>query len=139
MGLRPVEGLTAAAERVASTGRLDPIEVEGNDEIARLAHTFNAMLAALDEAQVRQRRLVADAGHELRTPLTSLRTNIDLLAQSDREGGLDPAERAGLLADVQAQLEELSSLMTDLMELPGEDRRPIPARRSTWPTSSATR
>jgi two-component system, OmpR family, sensor histidine kinase MprB len=121
MGLRPVERLTAAAERVASTGRLDPIEVEGNDEIARLAHAFNAMLAALDEAQVRQRRLVADAGHELRTPLTSLRTNIDLLAQSDREGGLDPVERAGLLADVQAQLEELSTLVTDLMELSRED------------------
>ena len=119
--LRPVERLTAAAEHVAATGRLDPIEVEGNDEIARLAHAFNAMLTALDEAQVQQRRLVADAGHELRTPLTSLRTNIDLLAQSDREGGLDPAERAGLLADVQAQLEELSSLVTDLMELSRED------------------
>jgi two-component system sensor histidine kinase MprB len=121
MGLRPVERLTAAAERVAATGRLEPIEVEGTDEIARLAHAFNAMLTALDEAQVRQRRLVADAGHELRTPLTSLRTNIDLLAQSDREGGLDPAERAGLLSDVRAQLEELSTLVTDLMELSRED------------------
>ena len=55
-GLRPVERLTAAAERVAATGRLEPIEVEGDDEIARLAHAFNAMLTALDEAQVRQRR-----------------------------------------------------------------------------------
>ena len=120
-GLRPVEHLTAAAERVAATGRLDPIEVHGHDEIGRLAEAFNAMLAALDQAQVRQRRLVADAGHELRTPLTSLRTNIDLLAQSDREGGLDPAERAGLIADVKAQLEELSTLVTDLMELSRED------------------
>jgi two-component system sensor histidine kinase MprB len=121
-GLRPVERLTAAAERVAATGRLDPIEIDGEDEIARLAHAFNAMLAALDAAQVRQRQLVADAGHELRTPLTSLRTNIDLLAQSDREGGLDPADRADLIADVTAQLEELSTLVTDLMELAREDR-----------------
>jgi two-component system, OmpR family, sensor histidine kinase MprB len=128
-GLRPVEQLTAAAEKVAQTGRLDPIQVEGDDEIARLAHAFNAMLGALGEAQLRQRRLVADAGHELRTPLTSLRTNIDLLAQSDREGGLDPAERAGLIADVKAQLEELSTLATDLMELARED--PPTATRET--------
>jgi two-component system, OmpR family, sensor histidine kinase MprB len=120
-GLRPVERLTTAAERVAATGRLDPIEVDGHDEIARLAEAFNAMLTALDEAQARQRQLVADAGHELRTPLTSLRTNIDLLAQSDREGGLDPSERAGLIADVKAQLEELSTLVTDLTELARED------------------
>jgi two-component system sensor histidine kinase MprB len=119
-GLRPVERLTAAAERVAATGRLEPIQVEGDDEIARLAHAFNEMLAALDQAQLRQRRLVADAGHELRTPLTSLRTNIDLLAQSNQEGGLDPAERTGLIADVRAQLEELSTLVTDLMELSRE-------------------
>ena len=120
-GLRPVERLTAAAERVTVTGRLDPIEVDGQDEIARLAHAFNGMLAALDEAQLRQRRLVADAGHELRTPLTSLRTNLDLLAQSDREGGLDPDDRAGLISDVRAQIEELSTLITDLMELSRED------------------
>lgn len=128
-GLRPVERLTAAAERVAETGRLDPIEVEGHDEIARLAHAFNEMLSALGQAQVRQRQLVADAGHELRTPLTSLRTNIDLLAQSDREGGLDPAERAGLIADVKAQLEELSTLVADLMALSHEEL-PAPTRET---------
>jgi two-component system sensor histidine kinase MprB len=128
-GLRPVERLTAAAEHVAETGRLQPIDVEGEDEIARLAHAFNAMLAALDEARLRQRRLIADAGHELRTPLTSLRTNIDLLAQSEREGGLDPAERAGLIGDVRAQLEEMSTLVTDLMELARED--PPEADRDT--------
>ncbi len=120
-GLRPVERLTAAAEHIAATGDLDPIEVRGNDEIARLTHAFNAMLAALDEARTRQRRLVADAGHELRTPLTSLRTNLDLLAQSDRQGGLDGTERAELIDDVQAQIAELSTLVTDLMELSRED------------------
>ncbi|HEX6339169.1 MAG TPA: HAMP domain-containing sensor histidine kinase [Jiangellaceae bacterium] len=120
-GLRPVERLTAVAEHVAATGELDPIEVRGDDEIARLTHAFNAMLSALDEARTRQRRLVADAGHELRTPLTSLRTNLDLLAQSDREGGLDGAERAELIDDVSAQITELSTLVTDLMELSRED------------------
>ena len=46
------------------------------------------MLAALEASRDRQRRLVADAGHELRTPLTSLRTNLELLAQADRRGGM---------------------------------------------------
>jgi two-component system, OmpR family, sensor histidine kinase MprB len=122
-GLRPVERLTAAAEQVAATGRPDPIDVSADrtDEIGRLAHSFNAMLAALAEAQDRQRRLVADAGHELRTPLTSLRTNLDLLAQADREGGLDPVEHTALIRDVRAQLEELGALVADLVELSRED------------------
>ncbi len=67
-GLRPVRPLTEAAEEIARTEQLDPIEVEGNDEIARLARAFNAMLAALSASRDRQRQLVADAGHELRTP-----------------------------------------------------------------------
>ena len=82
-GLRPVRRLTTAVEEIARTERLDPIPVEGNDEVARLAQAFNAMLTALSASQARQRQLVADAGHELRTPLTSLRTNLDLLAQAD--------------------------------------------------------
>ena len=84
------------------------------------------MLAALAESRDRQNRLVADAGHELRTPLTSLRTNLDLLAQSDSQaaaGGptLDPVERAALLADVRAQIDELSALIGDVVELARED------------------
>ena len=128
-GLRPVERLTAAAEDVARTGRPEPIEVDSgtaDDEISRLAISFNAMLAALAESRGRQNRLVADAGHELRTPLTSLRTNLDLLAQSDaqaEQGGrtLAPAERAALLADVRAQVEELGLLVGDVVELARED------------------
>lgn len=120
-GLRPVVRLTEASERVAETGRLDPIEVEGTDEIARLSHSFNAMLAAVRESQRRQHRLVADAGHELRTPLTSMRTNIDLLAQSDEQGGLSDRDRKALIADVRAQAEELTQLVGDLVELSRED------------------
>jgi two-component system sensor histidine kinase MprB len=119
-GLRPVRRLTRAAENIARTEQLDPIEVEGNDEIARLARAFNAMLAALSASRDRQRQLVADAGHELRTPLTSLRTNLDLLTQADRQGGLSEASRAELLDDVQFQIEELTTLIGDLTELARE-------------------
>ncbi len=126
-GLRPVRRLTAAVEQIARTEDLRPLPVEGDDEIARLATAFNQMLTALAASRDRQRQLVADAGHELRTPLTSLRTNIDLLTQADSEGGLPAQARAELLADVRAQIEELTTLIGDLVELARDE--PLPARR----------
>ena len=116
-GLRPLARLTSAAERIARTEELKPIPVTGSDEISRLAVAFNAMLAALARSQDRQRRLVGDAGHELRTPLTSIRTNLDLLAQADKRGGLRPEDREQLLDDVRAQMDELTTLIGDLTEL----------------------
>ncbi len=117
-GLRPVADLTAATERVARTEDLTPIDVSGDDEVARLAESFNAMLGSLDSARERERRLVADAGHELRTPLTSIRTNLDLLAQSEATADkLPQAERAAMLDDARVQLAELSDLVGDLVQL----------------------
>jgi two-component system, OmpR family, sensor histidine kinase MprB len=122
-GLRPVQRLTEATERVARTGDLQPIAVSGDDELARLTGSFNSMLGALAESQERQRRLVADAGHELRTPLTSLRTNLELLAASNRPGApvLSEQDRADIENDVRAQVEELTTLVGDLVELARED------------------
>jgi two-component system sensor histidine kinase MprB len=65
---------------------------------------------------------VADAGHELRTPLTSLRTNIDLLTQAG--DSLPDQARGELLTDVRAQLEELSTLVGDLVELARDEPTP---------------
>ncbi|MBA2698858.1 MAG: HAMP domain-containing histidine kinase [Nocardioidaceae bacterium] len=115
--LMPVRRLSAAAEHIARTEQLKPIQVTGDDELASLATSFNKMLVALQASRDRQRRLVADAGHELRTPLTSLRTNLELLAQADRRGGLAPHQRDELLTDVTGQVEELSTLVGDLVEL----------------------
>ena len=122
-GLRPVARLTAAAQRVARTDELTPIRVTGDDELASLTRSFNAMLLSLGESRDRQRRLVADAGHELRTPLTSLRTNMELLMASSKPGApeLSETDRTELRADVVAQIEELSTLVGDLVELARED------------------
>lgn len=126
-GLRPVRRLTDSVEDIARTEDLTPLRVEGHDEIARLATAFNAMLTALSASRDRQQRLVADAGHELRTPLTSLRTNIDLLTQADAVGAtgsapaLDPQARAELLGDITAQIDELTTLIGDLVELAREE------------------
>jgi two-component system sensor histidine kinase MprB len=113
--LAPVRRLTDATEHVTATRDLGSrIEVKGDDELSRLAVSFNKMLAALDESASAQRRFVADASHELRTPLTSLRTNIEVLARTD---ALAPPERERLLADVSEQLEEMSLLVAELVEL----------------------
>ena len=118
-GLRPVRRLTEATEHVARTTDLTPIEVQGRDELARLTTSFNAMLQALDASQERQRQLVADAGHELRTPLTSLRTNIELIGQAadNTERHLSDEQRHEIMGDVRSQLEELTTLVGDLVEL----------------------
>jgi two-component system sensor histidine kinase MprB len=114
--VRPVTDLSETAEHVARTRDLSRrIEADdGGDELARLAASFNTMLEALDDSQRAQRRLVADASHELRTPLTSLRTNLEVLG-SPR--ALPAADRERLRADLVAQLEELSVLVGDLVEL----------------------
>ena len=122
-GLRPVSRLNRAVERVARTNDLTPIPVTGNDELAKLTVSFNAMLRALDESRDRQARLVADAGHELRTPLTSLRTNLELLIAASRPGAraVPEEDMVDLRADVMAQIEELSTLVGDLVDLARED------------------
>ncbi len=118
----PVKRLTQAAEHVTRTHDLSKrIQSAGVDEIGRLAESFNSMLgtleismSALDASVHAQRQLVADASHELRTPVTSLRTNIEILKQ-ERDMGID--ERQRLLDDVVEQIEELTLLMNDLIEL----------------------
>ena len=121
--IQPVTELTAAAEHITQTDDLARrIEVRSDDEVGQMAQRFNAMLdalersrRALDDSVHAQRQLVADASHELRTPVTSLRTNIEVLLS---EGGELPAgDRMRLLEDVNAETEELTALITDVIEL----------------------
>jgi two-component system sensor histidine kinase MprB len=113
--LRPVRRLTDTAEHVAATQDLSHRLPEGGrDELDRLGASFNTMLAALESSREAQRQLVADASHELRTPLTSVRTNIELLA---RAPDLPEAERERIVLSVGAQVEELSVLIGDLVDL----------------------
>ncbi|MFD5248199.1 sensor histidine kinase [Amycolatopsis sp. NPDC058340] len=113
--LRPLARIAATSRRIEATK--DPglrIDVRGTDELAQLSRTFNSMLAALEESITAQRRLVADASHELRTPLTSLRSDIDLLTLS---GPLEPAQQSRILKRIHHQFEELTQLVSDLIEL----------------------
>ncbi|KOV14411.1 histidine kinase, partial [Streptomyces sp. XY413] len=125
-GLAPVARLTATAERIAATRdarhRIELPPPGREDEITRLATSFNTMLAELEQSIAAQRRLVADASHELRTPLTALRTNAELLARADR---LTPDQRERASAALGRQLREVTGLVGDLIEL-ARDEEPQP-------------
>jgi two-component system sensor histidine kinase MprB len=112
---RPLRELSDAADHVARTRDLSRrIDADGDDDLGRLAGSFNLMLEALERSMAAQRQLVADASHELRTPLTSVRTNIEVLASSN---GLPADERERVLTSTATQLEELSRLVADLVDL----------------------
>jgi two-component system sensor histidine kinase MprB len=113
--LAPIARFTARTETL--TGSLDlssRLEVRGRDELARLAHSFNDTLDALERSVSAQRHLIADAGHELRTPISSLRANIQVLGDAER---LSPSEQESLRADIVAELDELTALVGDVVEL----------------------
>jgi two-component system, OmpR family, sensor histidine kinase MprB len=121
--LAPIERFTRRTEQLAAdpdpSERMDAV---GRDELARLARSFNATLDALERSVEAQRQLVADASHELRTPIASLRANIQTLRDAER---LPARERAALQADIVEELDELTALVADVVELargapPGE-------------------
>jgi len=123
--LRPIARLTQTARALGDARDFDRRVVHGGprDEVGRLATTFNAMLAGLQEAYQTQRRFVADASHELRTPLTTIRGNLGLL---EREPPIDADDRRAVLADLVSESERLSRLVGDLLTLARTDAgRPL--------------
>ena len=119
--VRPVRVAARTAERLAS-GRLEErMTVRGEDEIARLALTFNSMAEAL-QTQIRQledlsrmqRRFVSDVTHELRTPLTTVRMAADVLHEA-RAGFPPLAARSAEL--LQAELDRFEELLAELLEI----------------------
>ncbi len=113
MFARRVRKLERAADRIAS-GRFDePVHDSGGGELRRLADAFERMrvrLAQLDDAR---REFVANASHELRTPLFSLGGFLELL--DDEE--LDEPTRRSFLASMREQVDRLTKLASDLLDL----------------------
>jgi two-component system, OmpR family, sensor histidine kinase MprB len=113
--LQPIARFTRRTETLAEDLSLsERLEVSGRDELARLATSFNATLDALARAVEAQRHLIADASHELRTPLASLRANIQTLQEAER---LTPEDRESLRDDIVSELDELTALVSDVVEL----------------------
>ena len=113
--LAPIGSFTRRTEELAGApGPSQRMDAERDDELGRLARSFNATLDALERSVEAQRQLVADASHELRTPIASLRANIQTLEHADR---LPEEERRALRADIVSELDELTALVADIVEL----------------------
>ena len=128
--LRPIDAalgqtrLLLIVEEVTKTRDLSRrVAARGRDELSRLGTSFDAMLGQLETSLRSQRQLVADASHELRTPLTALRTNLELL---ERGQPTDPVERQQLLGDLVTQMERLTTLVGDLIEVARDEETPMP-------------
>ena len=115
--LAPITRFTRQTEAIAvNPERIEDkrLDVHGGDELARLAQTFNRTLDALERSVLAQRNLVADASHELRTPIATIRANVQLMRD---EQLLSPDDRRALRADVIDELDELTALVSDVVEL----------------------
>jgi two-component system sensor histidine kinase MprB len=113
--LKPIRRFTATTEALTGDPDLSHrLEETGRDELTRLARSFNRTLDALEASASAQSNLVADASHELRTPIASLRANIQVLEDADR---LEPEDLADLRADIISELDELTALVGDIVEL----------------------
>ncbi|MBV9803637.1 MAG: HAMP domain-containing protein, partial [Solirubrobacterales bacterium] len=115
--LAPITRFTRQTEKIAANPERiehERLDVMGSDELARLAGTFNRTLDALERSVEAQRNLVADASHELRTPIATIRANLQLMRD---EALLSPEDRAALRADVIEELDELTALVGDVVEL----------------------
>ena len=108
--LRPLDELTEAARSISDESWSRRIDVQGDDQIAELARTFNEMLDRLESAFATQRRFIDDAGHELRTPITIVRGHLELM-------GDDPAERQETVTLVTDELDRMSRMVEDLLVL----------------------
>jgi signal transduction histidine kinase len=108
--LSRVEAVRSTAHRITESDLSSRLPVEGNDEIAQLAATFNDLLDRLQEAFSTQRRFIDDAGHELRTPITIIRGHLELM-------GDDPDERRETVALVTDELDRMTRMVEDLLML----------------------
>jgi signal transduction histidine kinase len=113
--LAPVRALDRTARSISESDFTHRIDVRGDDELARLAGTFNAMLDRLEGAFRSQRQFIDDAGHELRTPITVIRGHLELL-------GDDPGERAETRALLLGELDRMSRMVDDLLLLARAER-----------------
>jgi signal transduction histidine kinase len=113
--LRPVRLVRLAAKDISETDLSRRIPVEGNDDVAELARTFNGMLDRLETSFKSQRQFLSDASHELRSPITIVQGHLELLDS-------DPTTRAESLALVMDELDRMRRMVDDLLTLAKSDR-----------------
>ncbi|MGQ9503212.1 MAG: sensor histidine kinase [Anaerolineae bacterium] len=121
--LRPIDRITRTAQAISVSQLSQRIRYIGpQDEVARLAITFDRMLDRLQATFERERRFTADAAHELRTPLTALKGRLDVILSRPRTA----AEYESVLHDLEQEVDRLIHLSTNLLLLARLDQRRLP-------------
>ena len=116
--LAPVATITELAARIGAGDLRSRLNLDlPDDELGRLAHTFNAMLTRIDDAFERQRRFTGDAAHELRTPLSLMRSQVDLALARPRSA----AEYQEALHGLDGDLDRMAGLVATLLTLARAD------------------
>jgi heavy metal sensor kinase len=116
--LSPIDHITRTAQRISAQGLHERLNLAPtDDEVGRLASTFDTMLARLEAAFQRERQFISDASHELRTPLTTIQTIISVIRKSPR-----PVERyEHALDDLAGETRRLHQMVGDLLQLARSD------------------
>ncbi len=124
--LRPVDQITRAAQSISAHDLSQRLNLNlPDDELGRLARTFDAMIARLDEAFRRQRRFTADASHELRTPLTIIKGDLSLALARLR----DADYYRQVLTEVDEEVDQMSHLVERLLALARADAEGVSLQR----------
>jgi heavy metal sensor kinase len=121
--LAPIDQMTLTAQRISAEDLSARIEQPGSDdEVGRLAATFDDMIRRLDEAFQRERQFTADASHELRTPLAAMQAIIGVVRERRRA----PEDYEQALDDLAEQTDRLRTLTEDLLNLArGDAAKPV--------------
>jgi two-component system OmpR family sensor kinase len=110
---RRIRRLERAADRIASGDFSQPVVDSGRDELGQLADAFERMRQRLAQLEHARREFIANASHELRTPLFSLGGFLELMTDEE----LDPQTQAEFTATMREQVERLTKLATELLDL----------------------
>lgn len=111
--LKPVGEITEVARDIQASDLSRRIVLDGpDDEMTRLASTFNGMLERLDQAFASQRRFLADTSHDLRTPLTVIRSNVEVVAD-DESAKVEDWQEVGAI--VRRNVEKMSAMIDGLL------------------------
>lgn len=123
----PLRNLAAAAHRIAAGDLTARVEETGEDELGKLAQSFNAMAESLEEAERSKRQMIADVAHELRTPITVLRAAVE----GFEDGVLEPTPEN--LSTLKDKVHLTARLIEDLQQLALADMGRLSLRQEPFP------
>ena len=117
--LKPLKELSSAIEEISGNDLSNRVEIQGGqDEIGRLARSFNHMMDKVSASFERQKRFSASAAHELKTPLATILVNLEVL---ELDGKTSPDRMEKVLTIVKANTERMIRLVEDLMRLTSDE------------------